>query len=209
MRIIDVLRGKSGSKMTLEKVSLEDLNRDKIVLQQEQNKLDRRIGKAEKDKQSAFQTGLKVDSVHQQRASAMKMKNLDMSIKNYQQQFEITSHRLRIVDGLIMTKEMINPASSAEYSVINQISLPELTHFVEKATADGALEQARVRDLVDGMQDGFESMDGGAYRDEDIENIMAVMQRTQASAQFGEAITVEEGLKEIDGVLHKDEEDSL
>jgi len=161
MRIIDVLRGKSGSKMTLEKVSLEDLNRDKIVLQQEQNKLDRRIGKAEKDKQSAFQTGLKVDSVHQQRASAMKMKNLDMSIKNYQQQFEITSHRLRIVDGLIMTKEMINPASSAEYSVINQISLPELTHFVEKATADGALEQARVRDLVDGMQDGFESMDGG------------------------------------------------
>jgi len=206
MRIIDVLRGKSGSKMTLEKVSLEDLNRDKIVLQQEQNKLDRRIGKAEKDKQSAFQTGLKVDSVHQQRASAMKMKNLDMSIKNYQQQFEITSHRLRIVDGLIMTKEMINPASSAEYSVINQISLPELTHFVEKATADGALEQARVRDLVDGMQDGFESMDGGPHRDEDIENIMAFMQRTRDSAQFGEAITVEEGLKEIDGVLHKDEE---
>jgi len=35
---------------------------------------------------------------------------------------------------------------------------------------------------------------------------MAVMQRTRDSAQFGEAITVEEGLKEIDGVLHKDEE---
>ena len=130
MRIMDVLKGISGSKMTLEKVPLEDLNRDRIVLQQEQRKLDRRIDKAEREKQTAFQTGLKVDSVHRQRALAMKMKDLDMLVKNTQRQYEITSHRLRIVDGLIMTKEMINPESSAEYSVINQISLPELTHFV-------------------------------------------------------------------------------
>ena len=209
MRIMDVLKGISGSKMTLEKVPLEDLNRDRIVLQQEQRKLDRRIDKAEKEKQTAFQTGLKVDSVHRQRALAMKMKDLDMLVKNTQRQYEITSHRLRIVDGLIMTKEMINPESSAEYSVINQISLPELTHFVEKATADGALQQDRLRDLVDGMQDGFESMDGGGYRDEDVENIMAVMQRARDSAQFGDAVTIEEGLKEVDSVLHKNEEESI
>ena len=49
----------------------------------------------------------------------------------------------------------------------------------------------------------------GGYRDDDIENIVAVMQRARDSAQFGEAISVEEGLKEVDGVLHKNEEDSF
>ena len=38
---------------------------------------------------------------------------------------------------------------------------------------------------------------------------MAVMQRARDSAQFGEAVTIEEGLKEVDSVLHKNEEESI
>lgn len=210
MRIMDVIKGKVGGRTTLEKVSIDDLRLDKIKLEQMEKRLVRRVDKAENGKESAFQLALKTDSNQRQKIYARKIKELDAEVQGVQRQLQQLSRQIRVVNGLLMVKEIAISDTSQNLTVINQLSLSELTNYITQATASGELNQELLQELVATVEEGVSVLGDGSFEDDgDVEDILAVIQRTREGADLGGAVPISEGLSEVDVILHRQEEDQL
>lgn len=210
MRIMDVIKGKVGGRTTLEKVSVDDLRLDKIKLEQMEKRLVRRVDKAENGKESAFQLALKTDSNQRQKIYARKIKELDAEVQGVQRQLQQLSRQIRVVNGLLMVKEIAISDTSQNLTVINRLSLSELTNYITQATASGELNQELLQELVATVEEGVSVLGDGSFEDDgDVEDILAVIQRTREGAELGGTVTLSEGLSEVDGILHRQEEDQL
>lgn len=210
MRIQDVFRGKGGSRTTLEKLKIDELRLDKIKLDQHQTRLIHRIEKAEKDKSTFFQRALSEDSNHRQRVYATKMKELETEVQGVQKQLQRVTQEKRIVDGLMLAKNLTMTASSEYSSVLSRVSLEDLAPYLMDATAKSEVTEEILAAIVRQMDEGISVVGGEWYEsDEDIENIMSVIQHTRESVQFDDPGAVEEGLKKVDGILHKEDKEPI
>lgn len=208
MRIVDVLRGRGGKRVTIDKVATDELRHEKIRLDQQQTKRIQRIEKIEKDKQALFERGLSEGSSQRQKILALKITELDAEAKGVQRQLQTLSHQIRILNGIMLVKQEIASTDSEQGSLISQMSLEEVTKYMEGATVASEFNRDRLLDLRNLVEEGVSVVGRETEQeDEDVQEIMNIFQRAREEAQTDETRAIEEGMKDIDQVLSKDEKE--
>ena len=105
MGIGDFLAGIFGSKkVSLDSVTVTDLENEKIRLETEQEKLVKEVRKIEGRKKKLFEDGTKKSSLMEKRAVAVQIKQLDEESKDYARAQAVLSKQIMVIGKVLRIK---------------------------------------------------------------------------------------------------------
>ncbi len=187
-------------KKTIASLSLDDLSLAKVKLEQEQDRVMRRVTDLEKEKDKLFQQGVGEASKRQQLLLAQKIQELEFQARSYDKNLAAYQKQIRVLNGMIFLKEN---RQSWEESPVGQIlgsmDLTELEGYVDAATANNVFQMDKFEKILGALEEGDE-FDKPADMDEGVADIMAQMQRAR------EATSVSAGLEKLNSALTSDTE---
>ncbi len=198
MALLDKLVGKR--KKTIANISLDDLTMAKVKLEQEQERVMRRVSDLEKEKEKLFQQGVNEASKRRQLLLAQKIQELEFQAKNYDKNLSAYQKQMRVLNGMIFLKE--NRSSWEETAVgqiLGNLELSELESYVDQATANNVFQMDKFEKILGSLEEGEEfsereEMDAG------VSQIMAEMQRAREAGSVGTE------LEQLDRALDTDTE---
>ncbi len=213
MKLLDLIEGISqflGSNdktKTLDDLTLDDLRRERIRLEQEEKKLIRQVEELETQKRELFLQGTQESSSRKQVILARKIKELDVQSLNIDKNLQFFSKQLRILNGFIQLKENERILSQSGISkLISGVDLQTLQNYVDRATVDGVFHMDKFEEILSVMEESYEAA-GGPGEDEDIMEIVREMQRVSESEEQAPTV-IEEGLGHVDQVLRRREKEA-
>jgi hypothetical protein len=179
------------NKRTIADITLDDLRREKIRLDQEERKMLARLREVEADKRKLFEEGVKNASEREQRVLARKIKELDVEAKNMDRNLEYFSKQLRIINGFIQLKDNQRLLAEAGISsIISGIDLLDLQKYVDKATVDGEFHMDKFKEVLTTLEESG-NVAGTIREDDDVMAIVRAMQQAQEAANPAQAIDEE------------------
>jgi len=201
MEILDAIKGLFSGRKKLDKVSTDELRRERIRLDQVEQRIGREVDELEARKKELFVKGRDESSQRQQIALARKIKELDASAQAKDRQLAMISRQMRILAGLQILKE--NRALVKDLgvsSIVSKMDLEELQKFVEKATVEGQFQMERFAQILKTIEtpEGMEL----AGEDGDTLAIVAAMQEAREAERDSPEASVQEGMKKVDRLLH-------
>ncbi|MFV2068499.1 MAG: hypothetical protein ACC645_16135 [Pirellulales bacterium] len=208
MSLIDGIKGLLSGKKGIDKLSVDELKHEKIRLEQMERRVGREVEKLEEQKHAVFVKGKDETSSRQQLALARKIKELDSQARAKDQQLAFFHKHLRIVGGLLQIKENMETLRDLKVgSIITEMSVEELTGYVEKATVQGQFEMEKFTGLLDSLEG---AMDSGqeVEQDADLSAIVAAMEEARAAEEAGRPDGIQEAEKQVDELLNKNREAS-
>jgi len=173
------LFGSAGkvSRQTLQKVSPEDIRREKIKVEQTETRVTREIEELEKQKEAFFVKGVNARSDRQKLQYARKIKELDAQVQARDQQLALISRNLRVLNGISQLKENERVLRDLGMeSLVNSMDLTELQNFVEKATVEGQFRMDKFNEIL-GALDSAEGVYKFESDDSDTLAILDAMNR--------------------------------
>lgn len=206
MQWLDEIRQRLGRKRGIDRVSVEELKREKIRLEQVDRRVSHEVDQIETLKHELFLKGKDETSSRQRLALARKIKELDARAQGKQQQLGFFHKHLRIVDGLLQIKENIELLKELKVgSVITNMSVEELTAYVDQATVEGQFEMQKFTALLDSLEG---AMDTGAAADvdKDLSVIVAAMEQAKAAEDAGRPEGIAEAARQVEDALARDRE---
>ena len=201
MEILGAIKGLFSGKKRLDKITTDELRKERIRLEQVEQRITREVEDVEARKRELFVKGRDESSQRQQVALARKIKELDAGAQAKDRQLAMISRQTRILSGLQILKE--NQALATDMgvsSIISKMDLDELQAYVEKATVEGQFQMERFAQILKTVEtpDGMEL----AGEDSDTLAIVAAMQEAR-EAERDTPEAVDQGLKKVDQLLHK------
>ncbi len=193
MAFLDNIFGKR--KKTIGAIALDDLTMAKVKLEQEQDRVMRRVADLEKEKEKLFQQGVGEASKRRQQLLAQKIQELEFQAKSYDKNLSAYQKQMRVLNGLIFLKE--NRQSWEETAVgqiLGNMELGELEGFVDQATANNVFQMDKFERLLGSLEDSGEFAEREEL-DEGVSQIMAEMQRAREAGSVGA------GLEQLDSSL--------
>ena len=134
------------------------------------------------------------------------IKELDGRAKAKEQQLAFFHKHLRIVDGLLQIKESMALLKELKIgSIITNMSVEELTAYVEKATIQGQFEMDKFTGLLESLDGAMAATEDVAV-DSDLTAIVAAMEEAHAAEEAGRPEGVKAAAKQVDDLLTKDRE---
>ncbi len=182
-------------KKTIGAIALDDLTMAKVKLEQEQDRVMRRVADLEKEKEKLFQQGVSEASKRRQQLLAQKIQELEFQAKSYDKNLSAYQKQMRVLNGLIFLKE--NRQSWEETAVgqiMGNMELGELEGFVDQATANNVFQMDKFERLLGSLEDSGEFAEREEL-DEGVSQIMAEMQRAREAGSVGA------GLEQLDRSL--------
>jgi hypothetical protein len=208
MPIRNVLKDLIGRKKSLEKISTDDLRREKIALEQQEVKFQRQVENLEKQKADVFAQGVREASDRKKVMFARKVKDLDSQARSVDTNCSFINRQLRIINGFLQLKE--NEALVRNYGlsgVISKMDLAKLQTYIEKATVNRAFSMDRFAQIMGRLEES-EGLVGEVGEDPDIREIVDAMTEASNAEKGDPERAVEKGLQVVDGILHKEPESS-
>ena len=204
--VSNLLAPKPGQKpKTIDDVTLDELRREKIRLDQEERKMLGRIREVETDKKKLFEDGVKNPSEREQKIVARKIKELDVEAKNMDRNLQFFSRQLRIINGFIQLKENQRIlAESGISSIIGDIDLQTLQIYVDKATVDGEFHMDKFSEILHTLEESG-GLTGAVREDDDVMGIVKAMQQAREAEDPVQAVS--EKYAEVDKMLAATAED--
>jgi len=201
MDILGAIKGMFSGKKRLDKITMDELRKERLSLEQIEQRIGREVDELEQRKQQLFVKGRDEPNQRQQIALARKIKELDASAQAKDRQLAMISRQLRILAGLTAIKE--NQSLVKELgvsSIISRMDLEELQRFVEKATVEGQFQMERFAQILKTVEppEGAEL----AAEDADTLAIVAAMQEARQAEQGSGEAGVAEAMRKVDQVLH-------
>lgn len=193
MAFLDNIFGKR--KKTIGAIALDDLTMAKVKLEQEQDRVMRRVADLEKEKEKLFQQGVGEASKRRQQLLAQKIQELEFQAKSYDKNLLAYQKQMRVLNGLIFLKE--NRQSWEESAVgqtLGNMELSELEGFVDQATANNVFQMDKFERMLGSLEDSGEFSEREEM-DEGVAQIMAEMQRAREAGSVGS------GLEQLDSSL--------
>lgn len=180
----------TAKKVTLNEIKMEDVQRGKIRLEHKQNTVLAELKEIEGQKRRLFSEGVQKAGVREQKVLALKIKQLDMRMRNQDRMLEAIYIQMRVIDNFIMIKEQeqLNKEMGLQ-SIFGDMDMNELIVYMEQAMVDGQLNMTMMRDLADNL-DKRNYMGEVLSDDEDIQEIMRQMQMAREAADSPDAIDV-------------------
>ena len=171
------LKNLFSKKKTLDDVTLDDLKREKIRLENEEGRFMRRAEDVEGEKKTLFLEGAK-EGVPQHRRVllARKIKERDAEAVNLERNLQMFSKQLRIINGFIMLKENQRiMRESGISSIISKVDLQDLQIYVDQATIEGSFHMEKFSEML-GALEGADQALGKVQEDDDIQDLVRQME---------------------------------
>ena len=141
-------RGKVSQK-TLQSVSPEDIRREKIKVEQTENRVTCEIEELEKQRDAIFSKGVDAGSDRQKLHFARKVKELDAQVQARDHQLALISRNLRVLNGISQLKENERVVGDLGMEgLVNTMDLMELQSYVEKATVEGQFQMDKFNEIL-------------------------------------------------------------
>ena len=204
MEFLDKLKGLVFGKKRLEKISIDELRKERLRLEQIEHRIGREIDDLEKRKGQLFQKGKDEASQRQQIAIARKIRELDGSAKGKDGQLAMISRQMRILAGLTTIKENNSLVQELGVSsIVSKMDLDELQSYVEKATVEGQFQMERFAQILKAMDTG-DGLELAEAEDADTLAIVAAMQEARGAEVTDPDAALESGMRKVDQILHAD-----
>ncbi len=207
MAVTNAVKNLFKRKKSIDKVSMDELRREKIRLTQEESRMTSQMEKLERQKQELFAKGKDEPAQRQQMIIARKIKELDVQAKNSDKMLRMISSQVRALNGFVQLKE--NQRFLKERgvsSLIGKIDLPRLQHLVEDASVEGQLQMDKLANMVTTLEES-ERLVGVGAEDSDTLAIVSAMQEAKAAEEENPEVALEQGIKKVDEILEKKEEE--
>lgn len=187
---------------SIDKVGTNELKTEKIRLDQREAKYLREVDTLEKQKKQLFQEGIKESSQLKQLVLARKIAQHDTEARTVSARLRDIGHQVRIVNGLIMIKDEMSLMAKDAKNLISKLSLDELATYVDRSTVKGEFQRERLKEIVATVEGGNPLIsDPLAAEEEEVQRIVAIMQRTSPLAMTDAVKATEQGLKQVNDVL--------
>jgi len=169
-------------KKTIAGITLDDLTMAKVKLEQEQERVMRRVSDLEKQKESLFQQGVDDPSKRRQMLLAQKIQELELQAKNYDRNLTAFSKQLRVLNGMIFLKENRKSwEDTAVGQIMGDMDLGELEGFVDQATANNVFQMDKFERLLGSLEESSEL----TQRDEMEAGVADIMEQFQRAREAG------------------------
>lgn len=170
--VVDRFKGKKS----LEKLSQEELDREKIKLDMQERKQITQTQGLERDKEKAFASGIKETSPQMKLYYARKVKEIDAEVRLKDRELRAVSHKIRIYNGIISVKKWMSILSEDKRSLLNKLSVAEITQWIEKNTTEGQLKENQLDGLLRDVEGGIGAVaDVDANEEQDVQKIFEMM----------------------------------
>lgn len=202
MELLNTFKQWFSGKKTLDRIPVDDIRKERLRLEQVEQRFTREVEDLEKRKQELFAKGKDESSQRQQILLARKIKELDAAAQAKDRQLAMISRQIRVLTGFMMLKENSQMVKEMGVSsVISSMNLDELQAYVDKATIEGQFQMERFAQLLKTM----ESPEGAdmAGEDADTLSIVAAMQEAREAESGDPDIAVKEGIRKVDQILHQ------
>ncbi len=197
--VVDKFRGKKS----LDRVAMEDLERERIALDLQERKQIQQSQDLERQKEKHFAQGLRETSDRMKLYYARKVKEIDADVRLNDDVLRALSHKIRIYNGIIAVKKRIRVLVGDKKGLENRVSLPELTQYMEKNTVDGELKDQQLEKLMKAVEGGASvTEDVGATEEQDVQQILTLMRNAPVNAKSPEDIA-KESMAQVNKVLRE------
>ncbi len=189
--MIDWLREQfKKSPRTLDEISLEELRREHVRLEQHEKKMVKEIDDLENKKNALFAEGKAAGgSTHRQRSIAQRIIGVDREVKMTDRKLRTISKQLQAVNNFIYLKQSKRELEdSGLFGMINQMDLEDLDSWIEKASIDGELNVNKLEDMLQRIS-GNMGLASDIDEDPEIANIMAMFQTEGSEEMLGDDFT--------------------
>jgi len=195
-----LLTPKAGqNKKTIADITLDELRREKIRLDQDERKLLARVREVEANKRKLFEEGVRNPSEREQKILARKIKELDVEARNMDRNLQFFSRQLRIINGFIQLKENQRIlAESGVASLMGDIDLQTLQVYVDKAAVNGEFHMDKFSEILSTLEEAG-SVASTIGEDDDVLQIVRAMQQAREAEDPAQIVT--EQRKDLDRVL--------
>jgi hypothetical protein len=171
-------------KRTFDDLTLDELTMAKAKLQQEQDKVMRRVNDLEKEKDKLFQQGVNAPSQRHRLLIAQQIQDLEAQARSYDQNLAAFSKQVRVLNGVIFLKQNRKSWEDTPLGkLMGGMNMEELGAYVDQATAENSFQMDKFQQLL-GLMEGPDKPD--AELDEGVKGILEQMERARASS-FGGA----------------------
>jgi hypothetical protein len=209
MNLGETVKGLFNRKKSLDKVSVDELRKEKIALEQQEVKFSRQIGKLEQQKTDLFRKGTELTSDREQKVLARKIKDFDSQAQNLDQNGKFINRQLRILNGFMQLKENENLLKNYGLSnLINNMDLDKLQNYIEQATVGRQFNLDKFQDIIGKLEEG-EGLVNGEDEESDVLDIVAAMQASASADEDDQESAVEKGIKQVNEILHQKEDEEL
>ncbi len=199
--VVDKFRG----KRSLDRVAMDELDREKVKLDLQQRKQIQQIQQLEREKEKSFAQGIKETSSQMKLYYARKVKELDSDVRLNDRVLKAQAHKIRIYNGIVSVKKWMQILSEDKKSLLNKLSLSELTQWIEKNTVDGELRQQQLEQLVGAVESGTGIIgEVGSNEEEDVQKIFGLMQEAPVTVKSPEDIA-KESMPQVNEILREKE----
>jgi hypothetical protein len=204
MELVENLKSFFSKKKSIDKVTIDELRREKVKLDQEERLLIQKVEDLDRKKQDLFVKGKDEPSQRQQFIIARKIKELDAQAQHVDRTLQLFSKQIRIVNGLMQVKENQKVLQKMGVTgLLNKMDLEQLQAYIESATVDGQFYMEKFTSLLKGMEEQ-EGVLGGVEKEADVEEIVKAMQRAKSVEETNPEEAVNEGIKTVETILRKE-----
>ena len=195
-----------AKKVKLEDIGLDDLNRERIRLENEERKKIDELSDIENQKRKLFEAGVKNTSVHEQKAIARRMLDLEGRAKNLDSMLSAISKQMRIVSGLIQIKERTQLMSQMGLSgVLQNIDLQNLVGYINESSVDGKFNVEKFDNILRALGQA-DSLVPQMDEEPGVDKLVALMQKAHDAGEVQDAYSqADRTIKEVKGDAGKED----
>lgn len=184
MGFLDGLFGKR--KRTLRDLTLDDLTREQITLQNEQRKIDQEMERLDKDEAQLKSEYVQAASDTQKRAVARKIQDVRTRRSGIDTRSSYCHKMLRSVNGFLVIKQNMEFFERMGVaSALSEMDMSEVESFINEATVEGTLQQEKLATMLQQVSEGVERITESAA-DSSLDDLMAELDSEAASGQISE-----------------------
>lgn len=189
---------------TIDDIKLDDLRREFLRLDQQQDKLGQRLEEVEAEKRVVFRQLMDEPSRPKQERLALKIKQLDSRRKNWGRVLHVLHQQILVLDGFIQLKESKDLLKSSPlFAQVLATDLGTLEDWITNAMVDGVLDLQRLEEIATAFEQG-EKIVGGMKVAEDIDDIISLAQEYK-ELENEQPGAFEEGYEKLDDRLTLEE----
>ncbi|MFM9959718.1 MAG: hypothetical protein ACKV2Q_00635 [Planctomycetaceae bacterium] len=186
--------GRQTKKTGLESLSQEQLDRQRIRLEHEEQRKTKEIEQLEQQKETLFRDGTGAVSDRQRMALARKIKEVDGLIQARDKELCLLARNLHVIHSLSQLTENQRTVSTLGLEkVLKDVDLEAVKDYVDRLAAEQELTSNRFASLTQSLT-SFDSLTGNGADDADT---LAIVEAMHQAAHRGQGVAVSAELRQV------------
>lgn len=194
MAVWEDIAARFKGRQSLGRVSEEELQRERINLDQKERQHIQYLQRLEKEQKELLAAGMKEPSEHMKMVYARKVVDKDADIKMNRKVLQSLSRQMRIIRGLEMVKKWTHLNGRDRSRLLNRLSMAELTSWIHDKTVEGEFKDEYLDELAGALERGIGVItEIGRGEDDSVKRVFEIM--TKAGGEGCEVSRVQEEVK--------------